>query len=46
MNECIRNIHDCSNVEECYNIDGSYHCECIDGYQTNGSHCGGELVVN
>ena len=41
INECSSNTDDCSILATCMNTDGSYLCECIDGYTGNGFVCAG-----
>ena len=38
FNECVGdrgNVHNCSDVEICSNLIGSYECSCIAGYERN-----------
>jgi hypothetical protein len=41
IDECLTVKHNCSNVTTCINTEGSFKCECIHGYQGNGSNCTG-----
>ena len=44
-------IDECSNgtdlcEQKCVNTEGSYHCECMNGYQLrNATHCEGQLKL-
>ncbi|XP_066022667.1 ALK tyrosine kinase receptor-like [Pocillopora verrucosa] len=38
-NECIDNTHDCHAKAVCSNTEGSFTCNCIEGYQGNGRNC-------
>ena len=35
VDECRENRHNCSNLEECQNTVGGFHCNCKPGYQRN-----------
>ena len=41
MNECDLNAHDCNNNAECFNTNGSFVCNCGDGFSGNGVLCEG-----
>nr|XP_058940498.1 loricrin-like [Pocillopora verrucosa] len=38
-NECIDNSHDCHAKAVCNNTEGSFTCNCTEGYQGNGRNC-------
>ena len=44
VDECAIGSHQCSNVSVCYNQNGSYGCDCINGFSGNGFNCTGELA--
>ena len=46
INECDLNTHNCSNNTECYNTNGSFVCNCSDGFSGNGVICEGKQTVN
>ncbi|XP_046846620.1 scavenger receptor cysteine-rich type 1 protein M130-like isoform X4 [Xenia sp. Carnegie-2017] len=39
LNECSRNLHNCSIHRQCVNTFGSYRCLCKSGYTGNGTIC-------
>ena len=39
--ECGTNEHDCDDNADCYNMPGSYECECRIGYTGTGQECDG-----
>ena len=46
IDECSLGAADChSTLAECINTEGSYKCECVDGYAWNGTTCQGKLEV-
>lgn len=40
VNECDLGIDTCEH--NCYNTEGSYKCDCDNGYQMNDGHCSGK----
>ena len=42
INECITNTANCSQLETCINVAGSFLCACNDGYKRVGSSCQGK----
>ena len=42
INECSEQLHQCHTNAECLNTDGSYLCQCMQGYQGNGYQCIGK----
>ena len=41
MDECERDANLCDKNALCTNTDGSYTCNCNDGYSGNGRNCSG-----
>jgi len=41
INECALGTHNCSTQATCTNIQGSFICQCNDGYEGNGTSCSG-----
>lgn len=41
VDECERNLTQCSKNANCINNIGSYSCQCSDGYDGNGINCTG-----
>ena len=39
IDECNRTIHNCDENAMCYNIQGSFQCVCLSGYQGDGINC-------
>ena len=39
VNECVFNIHDCSDRAKCTNLKGNFTCECLEGYEGDGKEC-------
>ncbi|KAJ8046213.1 Nephronectin [Holothuria leucospilota] len=39
VDECAEGTDDCSMNSDCVNDEGSYHCECKEGYHGNGDVC-------
>lgn len=39
IDECSLGQHQCSSYARCYNIHGSYKCQCRDGYEGDGLNC-------
>ena len=47
MDECKEDLHNCTDLEICINRIGSFHCNCITGYQKrNSNKCEGEDIKN
>ena len=44
LNECDLDTHVCHDNATCTNTDGSYICECIDGYIGDGFNCSGTVT--
>ena len=45
INECDLSTHNCSNNAECYNTNGSFVCNCSDGFSGNGVICEGMQTI-
>ena len=43
LNECELNTDDCHDKAKCINGEGSYTCECIEGYKGDGFNCTGTV---
>ena len=43
INEC-EGENECSDNAECINTEGSYDCECKEGFTGDGKTCGGECI--
>ena len=41
VNECERNLSQCHVNGNCTNTEGSYTCECNDGFEGDGTNCTG-----
>ena len=46
INECDLSTHNCSNNGECYNTNGSFVCNCSDGFSGNGVICEGMQTID
>lgn len=44
-NECLIGTHNCHDVAECTNTNGSFYCNCTAGFTGNGTFCRGILTV-
>lgn len=40
-NECLMRTHNCHDVAECTNNNGSFYCNCNPGFTGNGTYCQG-----
>ena len=43
-NECESGGHDCDENALCINTEGSYKCDCNEGYNGNGFRCNGKIL--
>ena len=43
-NECESGAHDCDENALCINTEGSYKCDCNEGYNGNGFRCNGKIL--
>ena len=43
IDECTANTDNCHVNAICTNTIGSYTCQCMTGYEGNGTHCVGKL---
>ena len=39
IDECVRDSIDCGLNAVCINFNGSYRCDCVEGFYRNGSDC-------
>lgn len=49
IDECSDNSHDCHLLATCINTNGSFKCDCNEGYNGDGKSCSGkfeDLVVD
>ena len=44
IDECVEGSNDCIAEADCMNDEGTYHCDCKDGYTGNGSYCEGRYL--
>ena len=44
VDECIKDIDECSGNAYCNNTDGGYWCKCRPGFQGDGYNCTGQIV--
>ena len=45
IDECTDGTHNCNANAECSNTEGSFTCDCNDGYAGNGTDCQGYYAV-
>jgi len=43
INECKHNNGGCWDHSMCHNTEGGYRCECLHGYESQGSRCVGKF---
>ena len=46
VDECARNLHNCSMNANCTDNPGNYTCTCNEGYDGNGFNCTSESLPN
>ena len=47
IDECSNtSLHNCSELQVCVNLDGSYACDCIHGYMEQNSTCVGKTTLS
>ena len=46
INECTTSAHDCHAEAICSNTDGSFTCNCNQGYTGDGEHCAGMFSIS
>lgn len=47
VDECADGLHQCDVIAECYNIPGSYHCQCMTGFTlTANNSCAGQCTLS
>ena len=44
VNECEASPSPCHKSATCYNTDGSFYCECLEGFSGDGIECTCELM--
>jgi hypothetical protein len=42
INECLENMDNCHDNATCSNNEGSFACQCIQGYTGDGTNCEGK----
>ena len=42
IDECAKDLHNCHEKASCNNTEGSFECECVDGYVGNGTDTGAQ----
>lgn len=42
INECDTNTDNCHNEASCFNVEGTFRCQCKPGYIGNGTICTGQ----
>ena len=42
INECLEGKHGCQDNSDCVNTEGSYNCECREGFFKDGANCVGK----
>ena len=43
IDECSTNSHDCDSLATCINTNGSFKCDCNEGYPGDGKSCSGKF---
>ena len=46
INECTTSAHDCHTEAICSNTDGSFTCNCNQGYTGDGEDCAGRFSIS
>ena len=44
IDECSMGNNSCHVNSTCFNTDGSYECECLDGFMGNGFNCSSKFM--
>ena len=44
IDECMEDISVCDENANCTDTEGSFNCNCNDGYTGNGTHCEGKNI--
>ena len=39
IDECLENTHNCSMNARCENVQGTYYCRCLVGFEGDGETC-------
>ena len=45
IDECVTSTHNCSESADCTNTNGSFTCQCKEGYTGDGIECGGMIYA-
>ena len=45
IDECLRQLHNCSENALCTDTIGSFECDCFNGYMGNGVNCTSEITI-
>ena len=45
VDECDRNTHNCASEATCTDTEGSFDCDCNDGYEGDGFQCTGKKKI-
>ena len=47
VNECTEEAHNCHVMSNatCSDTDGSFYCNCTEGFEGNGTHCNGTVLL-
>ena len=45
VNECVSSSHGCHSNAACHNTDGSFECQCEDGFLGDGRQCAGQTCL-
>lgn len=46
LNECERGEHKCDRNAICINLEGTFECQCAEGYQGDGHICRSNILVS
>ena len=45
VNECLLNTHECHMNATCTNLNGTYDCNCTEGFHGSGFNCSGGWTI-
>lgn len=45
IDECVIGTHNCHKEAECSNTNGTFYCNCSNGFFGNGTHCEGKVEL-